>query len=69
MARVCLLILGFCFLTGCAPVAPWERGHLARQDMAADPNRALTATRRQVFDSREGSRGGAGSTAGGCGCN
>ncbi len=53
----------------CSSVAPWERGLLAREEMAIDPNPKLSHLRDHIFTSREASQGGAGSSGGGCGCN
>lgn len=61
------LVLG---LSACA-AAPkaWERGRLARPEMAWEPD-ALTATYRdQVYFSKEAASGGATVGGGGCGCN
>jgi hypothetical protein len=55
-------------LCGCASVAPWERGYLARPDMGLDPSapaRALDKT----YASKEAAAGGGAVGGGGCGCN
>jgi hypothetical protein len=55
-------------LAGCASVAPWQRGYLARPDMGLDPNapaRALDKT----YASKEAASGGGAVGGGGCGCN
>jgi hypothetical protein len=68
-ALLLALPLAACALAGCASVRPWERGALARPDMAWEPD-SLEATRRaHVFFSKEASLEGGGAGGGGCGCN
>jgi len=55
-------------LAGCASVAPWQRGYLARPDMGLDPAapaRALDKT----YAAKEAASGGGAVGGGGCGCN
>ncbi len=57
------------FLTGCTNVQPWERGNLAKAEMALDPYPAQSLFRSHSYGSREAaqpsvSAGG----GGGCGC-
>lgn len=59
-----LLLLG-----GCSPVAPWERGTLAKPEMAVNPHPQLNAFRDHIFNSKEASQGGHSGAGGGCGCN
>lgn len=54
---------------GCAEVAPWERGTLARDDMSIDAQGNLNSFRQHIFGSKEASQGGHGGAGGGCGCN
>ena len=57
-------------LVGCAAeVKPWQRGNLARQQMALDPDPNLSKLRNHVFESKEASKGGQAGSGGGCGCN
>ncbi|NEV61712.1 DUF4266 domain-containing protein [Thiorhodococcus minor] len=57
-------------LAGCAmDVAPWERGNLARQEMALEPYPLEAVFRQHVFFSKEAVSGGYGIGGGGCGCN
>jgi hypothetical protein len=60
-------------LSACAGVEPWvkpyERQHLADMIMLADRNPISSSYLHHVFEAREGARGAAGSTGGGCGCN
>ena len=55
--------------TACSPVAPWERGNLAKDEMAIDPNPNLSNFRSHIFTAREASQGGHIGVGGGCGCN
>jgi hypothetical protein len=56
-------------LAGCAPVAPWERGNLAKPEMAINPTPNQNAFRDHIFTSKAAAQGGHGSAGGGCGCN
>jgi hypothetical protein len=58
-------------LAGCAttPVAPWERGRLARWDMGWDPDPLQAAMDRHSHFSKEATAGEIGAAGGGCGCN
>ena len=56
-------------LAGCAPVAPWERGTLAKPHMALDPRPSQTAMVGHVRSSREGATGSISGSGGGCGCD
>jgi hypothetical protein len=70
-----LLLLGLAGLAcgGCASVEPWvkpyERANLADPIMAFDRDPVSSAYMHHVYESREGARGAAGSSGGGCGCN
>lgn len=64
MIRIALLLAACALLGACAHVEPWQRGHLARAEMAFDPDPgplALGADLRQQGGGRIG--------GGGCGCN
>jgi hypothetical protein len=56
-------------LGGCARVAPYERGTLARSDMELGENPDLAAGEEHGLAYREGSSGGGAAKGGGCGCN
>ena len=62
-----LLGAGF-FLSACAPIAPWERGNLAKPHVALDPYPLQSAMRAHNYGAREAASGGTGSSGGGCGC-
>lgn len=56
-------------LTGCVTVAPWERGNLAKPQMALNPNPLQNVMRGHNYGSREaGASVNAGGGGGGCGC-
>jgi PBP1b-binding outer membrane lipoprotein LpoB len=54
-------------LTGCS-VAPWERGNLAKPQMALDSHPTQTNFRGHAYGSREGATGSSVGAGGGCGC-
>lgn len=54
---------------GCAPVAPYERGTLARRSMQIGGDADLTFGEEHSRAYREGSTGGGSARGGGCGCN
>lgn len=56
-------------IAGCASVAPWERGHLAKPHMALEPFPAQRALRDHTYTSRETAMAGDSAGGGGCGCN
>ena len=53
---------------GCAEVAPWERGRLAKPHMALEPCPEIRALREHTYLSREASSGAKPGAGGGCGC-
>ena len=63
---LCALALGACGLT---PPAAYQRGHLARPDMAFVPDAAVQAMRTRDYVSKEAAAGGPAVAGGGCGCN
>jgi hypothetical protein len=69
LSNILMLLLIITVVSGCANVAPWERGILAKPQMALDPNPLQTGARMHNYGSREAgastnSEGG----GGGCGC-
>ena len=54
---------------GCAPVAPYQRGFLARDDMALEGNLGTLKALEKTFSAKEAASGGASVGGGGCGCN
>ena len=65
---LCLLLLSLA-ASSCTPVRAWERGHLAKREMAWDPDGLGASLDRHVFFSKEASSGGNSAAGGGCGCN
>lgn len=61
------LIVAF-MMTACAPVQPWERGNLAKPQMALDPYPLQSALRAHNYGSREAAAGSNAAQGGGCGC-
>ena len=64
---VYIFALSVC-LASCANVQPWERGNLAKSQMALDPYPLQSALRMHIYNSREGATGGNAAHGGGCGC-
>ena len=63
IALICIALLG-----GCASVPPWERGNLAKPQMAFDLNPTESALRAHAYSSREAAASGPVGGGGGCGC-
>jgi hypothetical protein len=66
--RGALVVATLC-VCGCATVAPYQRGYLAREDMALDPNPGFAKAIEKTFAAKEAASGGASVGGGGCGCN
>ncbi len=70
-----LVILATLLLSACGDwalieqVPPWERGQLARPEMAWDPDPMQAALRQHIYFSKEATAGAASAGGGGCGCN
>lgn len=66
-------IFTFVLLTGmlaaCEAVPAYQRGDLARQEMAFDADPLESRLNQHIYFSKEASTGGNGVAAGGCGCN
>jgi hypothetical protein len=67
--RRCLFMLALLALGACAPVKPWEKGYLAKTNMAFDPDPVEARQRNHLYASKEAAKGGNGVGGGGCGCN
>ena len=63
------LALAAAILAGCANVAPYQRGYLAREAMALDPNPGMARALEKTYSAKEAASGGASVGGGGCGCN
>ncbi|MGZ4954204.1 MAG: DUF4266 domain-containing protein [Methylobacter sp.] len=55
-------------VSGCTPVAPWQRGKLAKSQMALDPYPIQSTFHAHVYNSREAAAGSSSAGGGGCGC-
>lgn len=64
-----ILLFGIIVCQACTELSPWERGTLAKKEMAIDPNPHLNHFRDHIFTSREAAQGGRTGLGGGCGCN
>lgn len=62
-----VLAIGLIGGTGCAPVAPYERGKLAHPTMTAGDLAGFGESHLRAIT--EGAIGGSGGTGSGCGCN
>jgi hypothetical protein len=62
-----LAILILC-LNGCSTIQPWQRGNLAKEIMAPDPNPEFSSLSQHVFGSREAGAAASKGVGGGCGC-
>ncbi len=71
MKQGILALTALVLLAGCSmqPVQPWERGDLARPEMAFEPDPLQAGYRRHVEFSKEAATGGPTLGGGGCGCN
>jgi hypothetical protein len=54
---------------GCANVAPYQRGYLARPDMAFEESPGTAKAIEKVFVAKEAASGAATVGGSGCGCN
>jgi PBP1b-binding outer membrane lipoprotein LpoB len=64
-----VLIAAALVLAGCANVAPYQRGYLARGSMALDPDPGVARSLEKTYAAKEAASGGASVGGGGCGCN
>jgi hypothetical protein len=69
MRRQSICVLLALAIAGCTTVAPYQRGYLARPDMAIGADPGTTRALDKTFDAKEAARGGASVGGGGCGCN
>ena len=64
------LLVALCLATaGCAQVAPYQRGYLARPEMAMDASPGMVRAMERTYVAKEAAVGGASVGGGGCGCN
>ena len=55
--------------SGCTAVAPYQRGYLAREDMALEVSLGTARVLEKTYSAKEAASGGASVGGGGCGCN
>lgn len=67
--RIFTLVLLTGMLVACESVPAYQRGDLARQEMAFDADPLESRLNQHIYFSKEASTGGNGVAAGGCGCN
>jgi len=66
---ICIVVLSLAGgLESCAAVAPWERGDLAKPQVALNHHAMRAALHAHVYSSREAASGAAAASGGGCGC-
>ncbi len=66
--RAFVWLLTLLTLSGCAEVKPWERGNLAKPQMALEANPMQAVMRLHSYSSREAAASGNAAQGGGCGC-
>jgi hypothetical protein len=64
IALVCAFTVG-----ACTTVAPYQRGYLARPDMAFESPPGTAKALEKIFTSKEAASGAGSVGGGGCGCN
>lgn len=57
-AATAAMLIAVMITGGCAPLQPWERGNLAKPQMALDPYPLQSALRAHNYGSREAAAGG-----------
>mgnify|MGYP002150587479 FL=1 len=66
--RILMLAL-FMLLNACSTVSPWEKGYLAKPQMALNPYPLQSNVQAHIYGSREaGAHINVGGGGGGCGC-
>ena len=68
LTALTLLLIMAVTLPACTTVQPWERGNLAKPQMALDPHPLQSSIRAHNYGSREAGAGGNAAQGGGCGC-
>ncbi|MAY15556.1 MAG: hypothetical protein COB09_16720 [Thalassobium sp.] len=69
LSRLLLTVAILLMISGCSTVKPWERGNLAQDIMAWQPDPLKASLDNHIHFSKEGSSGGGQAAGGGCGCN
>lgn len=68
-ARLLALCIATAALAACAEVKPWQKGELAKPQMAFDGDPLESRFLQHTYFSKENASGGYGVGGGGCGCN
>jgi hypothetical protein len=69
MKALGLLFFILPFIGACTSVAPYQRGYLARPDMAFEDSPGHARAIEKTYSAKEAASGGASVGGGGCGCN
>ncbi len=71
MQRIMMIAALLSLMAGCSNlgVKPWERGDLARPDMAVSEQALTDGLEDHTYFSKEAASGGRSFGGGGCGCN
>ena len=67
--RIMLALASALLLAGCVDVAPYQRGYLARPDMAFEDSPGNARALEKTYSAKAAASGGASVGGGGCGCN
>ncbi len=67
--RFGLLLFVSALAAGCVDVAPYQRGYLARPEMAFEDSPGNARAVEKTYSAKEAASGGASVGGGGCGCN
>ncbi len=67
--RILIVVTTVLALSACSTVKPWERGYLAKPNMAWQPMAQKSTLDGHIYFSKEASAGGGQAAGGGCGCN
>lgn len=72
LGRMTVIVSAFAAVAlaaGCTSVQPWQKGNLAKKEMAFDVDPLETRYQLHIYFSKENASGGYGVGGGGCGCN
>lgn len=69
LAAIVSAIAAVAVASGCASVQPWQKGNLAKKEMAFDGDPLEARYQQHIYFSKENASGGYGVGGGGCGCN
>lgn len=69
ISRFLLILAVICVAQGCTQVKVWERGNLAKSEMAFTPDPMQEKLHDHIYHSKEASQSVAAGAGGGCGCN